>query len=88
MIENINFPYVRNVSSKTIAGDIKHYDPNDPNCVREWKKVTDEIFNKVKDELDAKGIPMPKIVFDTSKEPITYAVKTTDENGNIIHTQP
>ena len=74
--------------SRTLGMDIIGYDPGDPNSVKEWDEVSKGLFDKVKAAFDEKGIPMPTLVIDTSKEPITYAIKTTDENGNIIHSQP
>ncbi len=86
--ENIKFPFVKNVSAKGIGADLFPYSPGDPNNMRKWDKMLKGMAEKIKSKFDKKGIPMPTIVIDSDPDPITYAIKTTDENGNVIHSQP
>jgi len=86
--EDIKLPIVKKVSPRLLANDIKSFDPNNPKDVQEWKEMFDNMFNKIKADFDAKGIPMPKIVIDHTPGPITYAIKTVDKDGNTLHSQP
>jgi hypothetical protein len=84
--DKIKFPIVRKVSARTLAQDIKGFNPNDPKDVKEWGDMFEEIWAKVKKEFDKKGILMPEIVIDTTPGPITYGVKIEDEKGNTQDT--
>ena len=82
------WPIVKHIYSKTLAQDIKGFDPNNPKDVEEWGNIFRGTFEKMKADLAAKGIPMPSIVIDSTPGPITYAVKTVDKDGNVLHSQP
>ena len=84
---NLNFPIVKNVSPRTLAQDIVPYSPGDENNMRMWRAHFKEMGEKLKKDLDERGIPMPTIVYDTTPGPITYGIKTVDENGNTLHSQ-
>jgi len=84
--KNINFPIVRNVQAKTIAQDIKGFDPNNPKDVAEWGEQMRKMWSHIKEMFDAKGIPMPTISIDHTPGPITYGIKTVDKNGKTLHT--
>lgn len=82
----IKFPRVRNVPPKTLAEDIKGFDPSNPKDVEEWGEMFKQLFTNIKKEFDAKGIPMPTITIDHTPGPIKYGIATKDKDGNIIHT--
>jgi len=86
--ESIRFPIVKNVTARIIGQDLKPYDPNNPQDVKEMGDVFKSIYEKIKADFDAKGIPMSGIVIDHTPGPITYAVKTVDKDGNVLHSQP
>lgn len=81
----IQFPIVKNVCARTIAQDIKGFNPNNPNDVKEWAEQQKKLWDSVKKQFDDKGIPMPTVVIDRTPGPITYAIKTVDENENTLH---
>lgn len=87
-IFNTQFPIVKNVSAKTIGMDIFPYIPGDKKNNKIWEKYFKKLYKKIKADFDAKGIPTPKVVIDRTKGPITYGIKTTDKDGNILHSQP
>ena len=82
---NIQFPLTKKVVARTLAQDIKGFDPSNPKDVEEWGNLFKEMFSNIKKKFDEKGIPMPGIVIDSTPAPITYGIKTTDASGNIIH---
>jgi len=86
--EDIKLPFVRRILPTTIGQSIKPFDPNNQVHVKEWREIFKKMFEGIQADFDAKGMPMPKIVFDHSQEPITYAIKTVDKDGNIIHSVP
>lgn len=83
--DKMQLPIVKNVSPRTIAQDIKGFDPNNPKDVAEWDEYMSKLWSPIKKEFAEKGIPWPKIVYDTNPGPITYGIKTTDETGNVLH---
>lgn len=83
--EGLQFPIVKNVSARTIAQDIKGFDPNNPKDVAEWDKVMKDMFLHIKELFDEKGIDMPKIVIDHTPGSITYGIKTVDKDGKVLH---
>lgn len=85
-IFDIQLPIVKNVSARTIAQDIKGFNPGNPQDVAEWNEMQKKMWTHVREQFDAKGIPMPTVVINYDQEPITYGVKTVDENGNTLHT--
>jgi len=87
VFNGFQFPIVKNIAARTIGQDLKGFDPNNPKDVEEWGNMFKEMWKGVKEEFDKKGIPMPKIVLDSTPGPITYGIKTVDENGNEIHRQ-
>jgi hypothetical protein len=85
--EGMQFPIVKNVNARTIAQDIKGFDPGNPQDVADWDEQQKKMWLHIKEQFDAKGIPMPTVVIDHTKGPITYGIKTVDENGNTLHSQ-
>jgi hypothetical protein len=80
-MKDLNFPKVKNVSAKTIAEDIFPFIPGDKENMKVWDKMFENLTNLIKKDFADKGIPMPKIVIDHSRTPITYGIKTI-ENEN------
>ena len=84
--ESIGFPKVRSIQPKLLADDIFPYIPGDEKNMKVWDDLFKNLHDELKKEFDAKGIPMPTITIDHTAGPITYGVKTVDENGNTLHT--
>jgi len=47
-----------------------------------WDKEFTRMANHIKETFKEKGIPLPEIVIDFAKEPITYGIKTIIKNNN------
>ena len=86
--DNIQLPKVKNVSPRLLADDIFPYIPGDKENMAEWEKIFKTMHANIKEAFDEKGIPMPEVVIDHNKDPITYAIKTVDASGNTLHSQP
>jgi hypothetical protein len=78
---DLNFPIVKNVSAKTIAEDIFPFIPGNKENMKAWDKMFKDMADLIKKDFADKGIPMLKIVIDYSRTPITYGIKTI-ENEN------
>lgn len=88
MDENFNFisfPIIKRVAARTLAQDLKSFDPGNPTHVKEWEEHQQTLFANLKNQFDEKGIPFPTVVINHEQGPITYGIKTTDVSGNIIH---
>jgi hypothetical protein len=81
-------PIVKNINARTLAQDIKGFDPNNPKDVEEWDKIMKDMIDPIKQMYKDASIPWPEIVIDHTKGPITYAIKTVDASGNVLHSQP
>jgi len=62
-------PKVKHLGAKTIAQDIVKFDPGNPKDVERWNRNQKELYQRIKEGFDKKGIPMPTVVIDTSPGP-------------------
>ena len=67
---DLNFPKVKNVPAKLLADDIFPYIVDDKENQKIWNKILGDFRKKIKKDFDEKGIPVPKIVIDYTKEKI------------------
>lgn len=85
--DKIDFPIVKNIQPKLLADEIFPYIPGNKKNMAAWDKIFKDIFDPIRQEFKDKGIPWPRIIIDSTPGPITYGVKTVDENGKTIHSQ-
>ena len=67
--ENLQFPTIKNIKPKLAADDIKGFDPNNPKDVEEWGQIMKDMYDRIKVDFDKKGIPMPRVVIDSTPGP-------------------
>ncbi len=82
---DINLPIAKNIADKTIGFDLQPFDPINPKHIKEWREFFNEISENLRKEFKDKKIPFPNIKIDSTPGPITYGIKTINENGKTIH---
>lgn len=63
-------PHVRNVSPRLLAEDIFPYIPDDEENQKAWDKIFKDFRIKMRKDFEEKGIPIPRIDIDYTKEKI------------------
>jgi len=75
-MKNKLLPTALKIAPKTIAQDIVGYDPSNPRDVERWNRNQKELYQRIKEGFDEKGIPMPEVIIDTSPGPAKPPVIT------------
>ncbi len=68
--QDLNFPRVKNIEVKLLGDEIFPFIPHDKENMAEWNKMFSELASNIKDDFDKKGISLPSIIINHSREPI------------------